>query len=196
VTVKKGRTPRFVCSPQARSLKARVVAVRKAHVMEHSMNVDASAPGVPGNAADFGAAAIARGVARLLRHLEYAVLAECPLANGRRADLLALHRDGSVALVEIKASVADFRADAKWPEYVPYCDRFFFAVAPGFPVDVLPAEPGIIVADAWSGAMLRVAALMPLKAARRRALTLRFARTAAARLERLQDPFGAVAPGG
>ncbi len=159
------------------------------------MNMGAPAPPSP-DAAAVGAAAICRGVSRLLRHLECAVLAECPLANGRRADLLALHRDGSVSLVEVKASVADFRGDAKWPEYLPYCDRFFFAVAPGFPQDVLPPEEGIIVADAWAGTITRDAAHRPLNAARRRALTLRFARTAAARLGRLQDPFGVIAPGG
>ena len=159
------------------------------------MNTAAPAHTAAADGPPVGAAAITRGVSRLLRHLEYEVLAECSLSNGRRADLIGLHRTGTIALVEVKASLADFRADGKWPEYVPYCDIFYFAVAADFPVTVLPAEPGIIVADAWDGAIAREPAAMPLNAARRRALTLRFARLAAARLERLMDPLGAAGPG-
>ena len=41
---------------------------------------------------------------------------EVTLANGRRADVLAIGRNGEIWIVEIKSSIADFRADQKWPE--------------------------------------------------------------------------------
>ena len=137
-----------------------------------------------------GAAALARGVARLLRELDYRVLTELPLANGRRADVVGLHRDASFAIVEIKASVADFRSDLKWPEYRAYCDAYYFAVGGDFPLSVLPEGCGVIVADAYQGVIAREAPVARLAAARRKALTLRFARTAAARLHQLADPVG------
>ena len=80
---------------------------------------------------------------------------KCPLANGRRADMLALGRDGELVIVEIKSSVADFRADRKWPEYRDYCDRLYFAVAGGFPQELIPEECGLIVADGFGAAFLR-----------------------------------------
>ena len=54
-------------------------------------------------------------------------------------------------------------------------------MAPEFPRDILPAEPGLIVADGFGGAVLREAPSTPLVAARRKALTLAFARLAATR---------------
>ena len=47
-----------------------------------------------------------------------------------------------------------------------------------------------MVADAFGAAVVRNGTATPLSAGRRRALTLRFARTAAARLRRLLDPEG------
>jgi hypothetical protein len=43
------------------------------------------------------AALLARGVCRALEQLGYASLLEFPLANGRRADILALGRSGDLA---------------------------------------------------------------------------------------------------
>ena len=126
-------------------------------------------------------AAVTRGAARLLTALGYAPLAEVTLPNGRRADLMALGRKGEIFIVEVKSGLEDFRADQKWREYQPYCDAFAFAVAPEFPRDILPAEPGLIVADAFGGAVLREAALSALAGARRKALTLAFGRLAALR---------------
>jgi hypothetical protein len=103
-------------------------------------------------------------------------------------DIAGLDRRGAVLVVEIKSSLADYRADGKWPEYLAYCDAFYFAVGSDFPVTVLPAEVGIIVADAYQGAVVRPSPMAPMKPARRKALTLRFARTAAARLQGLLDP--------
>jgi len=124
---------------------------------------------------------VTRGAARLLADLGYAPLAEVCLPNGRRADLMALGPKGQIFIVEVKSGLEDFRTDQKWHEYQPYCDAFAFAVAPEFPREVLPDEPGLIVADAFGGAVLREAAAAPLAGARRKALTLAFARLAALR---------------
>ncbi len=135
-----------------------------------------------------GAADILRGVARALGAGDQAVLTEMPLANGRRADLVALDRAGLITLVEIKASRADFLADRKWRAYLDFCDRFYFAVADGFPLELLPPDEGLIRADRFSGEILRAARTRSLGAARRKALLIRFARIAAGRLQVLLDP--------
>ena len=140
------------------------------------------------------AAGLVRGVARLLDGLGYRVLAEFPLGNGRRVDVAGLDRRGSITVVEVKSSLADFRADGKWPEYLEFCDRFYFAVAADFPLAALPEDTGVIVADAYQGAIVRPAPPTRLNAARRKALTVRFARTAAARLHGLLDPAGLRQP--
>jgi hypothetical protein len=134
------------------------------------------------------AALLARGVCRALEQLGYASLVEFPLANRRRADVLALGRTGDLVVVEVKSSVADFRADQKWPAYRDFSDRFYFAVASGFPTVLIPDECGLMVADAFGAAVLRNGGTVPLNPGRRRALTLRFARVAAARLRRTIDP--------
>lgn len=124
---------------------------------------------------------VTRGAARLFEALGYAPLLEVCLPNGRRADLMALGPRGQVAIAEVKSGLEDFRVDTKWPEYLPYCDLFYFAVAPEFPREILPAEPGLIVADGFGGAVLQEAPSTPLAPARRKALTLAFARLAAMR---------------
>jgi hypothetical protein len=131
---------------------------------------------------------LCRGVCRALAQRGFATLAEVSLANGRRADVLALGRDGELVIVEIKSSVADFKSDRKWPEYRDFCDRLYFAVANGFPTELLPSDCGLIVADAFGAAFLREAPATPLAAARRRAVLLRFAGLAAGRLRRVLDP--------
>jgi hypothetical protein len=134
------------------------------------------------------AAAILRGTQRLLRSLNFESLSEVPLANGRRADILSVGRDGEIWIVEIKSSIADFRADQKWPEYRDYCDALLFAVAPDFPSDILPADAGLILADAYAGEVVRQPPRHPLSPARRKALMLSIARMAAMRLHARLDP--------
>jgi len=129
---------------------------------------------------------VTRGAGRLLAALGYAPLAEVTLPNGRRADLMALGPKGQIFIVEVKSSVEDFRTDQKWWEYGPYCDAFAFAVAPEFPREILPEEPGLIVADGFGGAILREAPSTSLAGARRKALTLAFARLAAMRAAGVQ----------
>jgi len=133
-------------------------------------------------------AQLARGTARLFAELGHSCLAEFRLRNGRRADLIAVAPDGGFSIVEIKSSIADYRADQKWQDYLPFCDRFYFCVAEDFPRDILPEETGLIIADAYGAAVLRESDTAPMHASRRRALTLRYARTAGRRLMRHVDP--------
>ena len=135
-----------------------------------------------------GAAEIVRGVARALAAADQAVVAEVPLANGRRADLVALDRGGTITLIEVKASRADFVADRKWQDYLDYCDRFYFAVAAGFPLELLPPDEGLILAERFAGEILRAARLRCLSAPRRKAMLIRIARAAAGRLQAVLDP--------
>lgn len=116
-----------------------------------------------------------------------APVAEVSLANGRRADVVAVAGSGEIWIVEIKSSVEDFRSDRKWPEYRVYCDRLLFAVAPAFPSDILPADTGLIVADRYGGEIVRGAPEHRLSGARRKAVTLRVVHTAALRLQAAAD---------
>jgi|SRR5580693_5222393 hypothetical protein len=125
--------------------------------------------------------AVTRGTARLFVALGYAPLLEVGLPNGRRADIMAIGPRGQIAVAEVKSGIHDFRADQKWGDYLPFCDAFFFAVAPEFPREILPEAPGLIVADAFDGAVLREAPVVGLAGARRKALTIAFARLAAGR---------------
>ncbi len=138
----------------------------------------------PGTVAD----GITRGVVRLMSDMGYAPLTEFSLTNKRRVDVCALGRDGSFLVIEVKSSLADYRADGKWHEYRPYCDSFYFAVGPDFPKDVLPDDCGLIIADAYEAAITRPSPPVPMNGNRRRTQTLRFGRTAASRLAGRGDP--------
>ncbi|MEO1092366.1 MAG: MmcB family DNA repair protein [Pseudomonadota bacterium] len=131
---------------------------------------------------------IRRGVARHLMQRGEAVLAEVTLATGRRADLVALDPKGRLTIVEIKSGLADLAADRKWREYLAFADRFCFAVDADFPLERLPDDVGILVADRYDAALVREPAVVPLAPARRKAMQLRFARLAAARLQAQLDP--------
>ena len=139
------------------------------------------------------AAEVARGVTRLFCRQDLFAICEVPLANGRRADMMALDPKGELAIVEIKVAKSDLVGDCKWTEYLPYCDRFYWAVPPELAhlledSRFLPEEAGLIVADRYDAAMVREAAHRPLAAARRKAELLRFARRAARRLSQQIDP--------
>ncbi len=131
---------------------------------------------------------VARGTRRMLRAHQFSTLTELPLLSGRRADIVALGGDGSIHIVEIKSSVADFRADSKWRHYRAHCDRLFFAIPDGVPPEIMPEDAGLIVADAYGAAILRDAPEHRLPPATRRAMLMRFAHTAAQRLHGLGDP--------
>lgn len=125
--------------------------------------------------------AVRAGATRLLIHHGHAPVWEFALANGRRADICGVDPRGEVAIVEVKSGVEDFRADGKWPDYEPYCDRFYFAVAPAFPQELLPGHCGLIVADAFGAEIIRPAPLHALAPARRKAMLVSLARHAAFR---------------
>jgi hypothetical protein len=131
---------------------------------------------------------LARGVCRALVQLGHAVLTEVTLVNGRRADVMALAPDGMIAVIEVKSSIEDFRADRKWGEYRAFCDALYFAVPDGFPTELIAAECGLIAADAFGAEILRPAPVIRLVPARRKAMMLRFALLAAQRLQRHLDP--------
>jgi hypothetical protein len=138
---------------------------------------------------------IQRGVGRMLVGLGFCIVFELPLASGRRADVVALSANGDVWIVEIKSSLADLRADLKWPDYRCHCDRLFFATHADVPADAFPEDAGLMVADGFGAAILREAPEARLAAATRKAVTLRFAHQAARRYHGMLDP-GMADPGG
>ncbi len=138
------------------------------------------------------AADVARGVNRLLIQEGYSPILEFTLANGRRLDVAALGPDGTMLGVEIKVAVADLKGDAKWPEYLEFCELFYFAIPPEFPDELVPPGTGLIVADRYGGAIVRPAAHTPLHASRRKAVTLSFAKCAAERLSLLLEQGGEI----
>ena len=87
--------------------------------------------------------------AGILRGLDFAPLLEFVPAPGpaRRRDRRSGPR-GEVWIVECKSSRADFVSDRKWSGYLEWCDRFFWAVDADFPTELLPADAGLILADA------------------------------------------------
>jgi hypothetical protein len=134
------------------------------------------------------AAELQRGVCRAFRALGLSVVTELPLANGRRADLVALSQSGDLTIVEIKSCLLDYQTDGKWQDYLPFCDRLFFAVAADFPSEVIPEAAGLILADRYGAEIVRQSAEARLSAARRKAMMLAFARAAALRLQLHLDP--------
>ncbi|WP_374942880.1 MmcB family DNA repair protein [Sphingomonas sp.] len=156
----------------------------------------ASCIGIPGLSRNTAlcAADVCRGVTRMLLRHDLTAIPEVPLDGGRRADLMAIDARGQLVVVEIKVSRADLMSDAKWPDYLAHCDRYFWAVPAGFdtsPLDApsfLPARTGIIVADRYDAEIVREAAVVPLPAHVRKRCTLAFARRAARRTIALTDP--------
>ena len=136
------------------------------------------------------ALAVARGTARLLHAHGYSVVSELGLPSGRRADLVALDASGEIWIVEIKSSVADFRADQKWQDYRAHCDRLFFATCQEVPCEIFPPDTGLIVADGFGAQVICEAPEHRLAAATRKSMMLIFARAAAQRLQTLVDPTG------
>ena len=125
---------------------------------------------------------VRRGVQRLFYELGASLIPELTLASGRRADLVVLMADASIAIVEIKSSIEDFRVDSKWPDYRLHCDRLYFATHPDVPAGIFPEDCGFILSDGYGAEILREAPEHRLAAPARKALTLRIARIGAARL--------------
>lgn len=131
---------------------------------------------------------LARGVCRALVAMDFAALEEVVPEPGLRVDVMALGPSGEIWVVECKSSLADYRSDRKWQSYLPWCDRFFWAVPADFPTDCLPAAGGLMLADHYDAEIVRDAEPARLPPSRRRALTLRLARLAAFRHLQLRDP--------
>ena len=128
---------------------------------------------------------LTRGVCKLFQDLGFGTLTEFKLANGRRVDVMAIDRNGEFVIVEIKSTVADFRGDRKWHEYLPFCERFYFAVPSGFPVEMMPEDCGLIVADPYDAAVRRESNHQKLNTNRKRRQLIRFALAASDRLRQL-----------
>lgn len=149
-----------------------------------------AAPAAGGDAAR----AVARGIARLFARNDTWCLPEMPLRCGRRADLMGIDGKGRVVLVEIKVSRADLLGDAKWTEYLDYCDLFYWGLptrldrAPLHGEAFRPERCGVIVADGYDAEIVRAAAPAPLAAARRRVEVERLARAALRRQVIAGDP--------
>ena len=131
---------------------------------------------------------VTRGVCRMLADSGYGTLQEFRLTSGRRVDVMGINDDGEFVIIEVKVSVEDFCGDRKWREYLPYCDRFYFAVPEGFPGRVVPGDCGLIVADGYGGSIRRAATTIAVNGNRKRRQIVRFALAASARLQRLADP--------
>src|ERR1700730_11507357 len=131
---------------------------------------------------------VARGTRRLLRRLNFSTVTELPLLSGRRADIVALAMDATILIVEIKSSIADFRADTKWRDYRAHCDKLFFATPETVPIEIMPDDAGLILADAYSAEILREAPEHRIAPSTRRAMLIRFANAAAHLLHCLSDP--------
>ncbi|MEM7215485.1 MAG: MmcB family DNA repair protein [Pseudomonadota bacterium] len=130
------------------------------------------------------AMAIRTGILRGFGESDWVFVPEITLANGRRADLVALDGKGVIRIIEIKSSIADFKSDKKWHEYRDYCDAFYFASHPDVPGEIFPEDEGFILADSYGCHIVREAKDQKLSGPTRKALTLRIARIAAERLTR------------
>lgn len=137
---------------------------------------------------------VARGIGRLFARNGIWCLPEMPLRNGRRADLMGVDERGRIVIVEIKVARADLLGDSKWPDYLDFCDRFFWGLAAGLdraPLESADYRPdccGVIVADGYDAEILRPAPLQPLAAARRKVEIERLARAAMRRHALVLDP--------
>lgn len=154
-----------------------------------------------GTSVTINAASVARGIARLFARNDIWCLPEMPLKNGRRADLMGVDSKGLVVIVEIKVACGDLLGDSKWPDYLEFCDRFYWGVPPGLdrtPLEREAFQPeacGVIVADGYDGEIVRHARLDPLAPARRKAQIEKLARASLRRHTMLRDPDCAVLDG-
>lgn len=131
---------------------------------------------------------LARGVARAMRQFDFVTVEELVPTPGLRVDVMALGPKGEIWIIECKSSRADYMVDRKWQGYLPWCDRFFWAVDGDFPTELLPADSGLIIADAYGAEIIRMGPDTPLAPARRKGMVQKFARHAAVRLQGFRDP--------
>lgn len=138
---------------------------------------------------------LARGTARHLAQLQFACIEEFVPERGLRVDVMALGPKGQIWVIECKSSRADFASDGKWQGYLEWCDRYFWAVDADFPVELLPEDTGLIIADGYGAEVIRMAPEEKVAPARRKKLVQKFATTAAQRLHGLRDPMARISRG-
>jgi len=131
---------------------------------------------------------ISRGVMRHFSQIGLSSLSEFSPVKGLRVDIIALGLSNEIWIVECKSSQTDFKSDKKWRNYLDWCDRYFWAVDGKFPIDILPSDTGLIIADAYDASILREAPLNKLSAARRKKVTKLIAISACNRLLSHTDP--------
>ena len=131
---------------------------------------------------------LARGVCRHLLSYNYACVEEFVPQRGKRVDIMALGPKGDIWVIECKSSRQDFQTDKKWEGYLEWCDRYFWAVDSEFPVEMLPDETGLLIADAYDAEIMRMAPEDKLAPARRKKVIQKFATDAARRLQAYRDP--------
>ncbi len=131
---------------------------------------------------------LARGVCRHLRSHDFVSVEELVPTRGLRVDVMALGPKGEIWIIECKSSRADFLSDQKWEGYLPWCDRFFWAVDIDFPTELLPDDSGLIIADAYNAEIIRTGPESKLTAPRRKVMLQKFARHAAIRAQAARDP--------
>ena len=131
---------------------------------------------------------IARGVMRHFAQIGMHSLSEFSPARGLRVDIITLGMANEIWIVECKSCQSDFKSDKKWQNYLDWCDRYFWAVDAEFPINILPSDTGLIIADAYDASIFREAPLNKLSAARRKKITKSIARSACNRLLTHTDP--------
>ena len=131
---------------------------------------------------------ISRGVMRHFAQIGVSSLSEFSPTRGLRVDIVALGPSDEIWIVECKSGKNDFKSDNKWHNYLDWCDRYFWAVAAEFPIDILPSDTGLIIADPYDASILREAPLNKVSVVRRKKLIKSIAKSACNRLVVHTDP--------
>tara|TARA_B100000900_G_scaffold395362_1_gene393671 strand:+ start:152 stop:586 length:435 start_codon:yes stop_codon:yes gene_type:complete len=131
---------------------------------------------------------IARGVMRHFDQIGLSSLSEFSPIKGLRVDIITLGMSNEIWIIECKSGQSDFKSDRKWHNYLDWCDRYFWAVDANFPIDILPINTGIIIADAYDASILREAPLNKLSPARQKKVIKSIAKSACNRLLTHIDP--------
>ena len=131
---------------------------------------------------------IARGVCRHLKQYNFSCLEEFVPIKGSRVDIIAIGPRGEIWIIECKSSPADYNQDQKWEKYLPFCDRYFWAVPQSFPTNILPANDGLFIADQYDAEIVRYGQECKISPQKRKVITTKIARNASDRLRLLLDP--------
>lgn len=131
---------------------------------------------------------IARGVCRHLKQYNFACIEEFVPIKGARVDVIAVGPRGEIWIIECKSSPADYIQDQKWKKYLPFCDRYFWAVPQNFPTNILPTDDGLIIADPYDAEIIRFGSENKMNPQKRKIIITKIARNASDRLRLFVDP--------